>query len=227
MSNLVDIPGIIARTPTKDSVGSPRDMAFATVFHLRSMQSSYSQHKRICKYMCRSLRHYQLQPEKSSLSASAHTDSAPDRFRILLESLLAPNRPLLDLPTTGLPFSRGSQRVRHLHVHCHTAEASNETLQNPSTPLYIWSRSLWKVTERFVSLALLNCLALVDRHRSQKRLTISPGGRCYVISARCWRHCAPRCIKHLSPSGTLHSEVCWTLNQNIQRASTKPTTQQK
>jgi len=62
-------------------------------------------------HLCRSLRHYQLQPEKSSLSASAHTDSAPDRFRILLESLLAPNRPLLDLPTTGLPFSRGSSET--------------------------------------------------------------------------------------------------------------------
>ncbi len=51
-SNLIDIPGIIARTPTKDSVGSPRDMAFATVLHLHSMQSSYSQHKRISKYIC-------------------------------------------------------------------------------------------------------------------------------------------------------------------------------
>ena len=48
MSKLEDIPGIIARTPTKDSVGSPRDMAFATVFHLHSMQSSDSQHRNIC-----------------------------------------------------------------------------------------------------------------------------------------------------------------------------------
>ncbi len=226
MSNLVDIPGIIARTPTKDSVGSPRDMAFATVFHLRSMQSSYSQHKRICKYIC-------AEACVTTNCSQRKAHSLHPHIRIRPQTGFAYYWKVCSLPTVRFwicqqPVCHSRVvRVRHLHVHCHTAEAWNETLQNPSTPLYIWSRSLWKVTERFVSLALLNCLALVDKYRSQKRLTISPGGRCYVISARCWRHCAPRCIKHLSPLGTLHSEVCWTLNQNIQRASTKPTTQQK
>jgi len=150
---LVDVPGIIAWTPTKDSVGSPRDMALTTIFHLHGMQSSHPKHKRICKDMC----------IEACVTANCTQKKVAHplhpHVRIRPQTGFAYYWKVCSLPTVR--FWICQQPVRHdcvvrngcdTHKYSATQKHRMKPCKNPRTPPYIWSRSLWKLIEPFVSL---------------------------------------------------------------------------